>query len=132
MKIYLYLFSILIIFPIIKCQNLSYSEDVTTRVATICKDSVQGKRVKQFSDCDIYSNRTNLQVCCYITGVNADKSHYDGCIAVNSTLFENKTITYSSSGISGSLICTNDYISHNYINISIFNIILYMTILFFL
>ena len=132
MKIYLNVFAILIIFQIIKCQNFSYWEDVTTKVATLCKDSVQGKRVKQFSDCNIYSNLSNFQICCYITGVNADKSHYDGCIAVNSTLFENKTITYSSSGISGSLICTNDYTSHNYINVSIFNIILYMTILFFL
>ena len=131
LKLITFMFSILIIFPIIICQNFSFTSDVTSQVANNCRDSVQEKKVKQFSDCNSYSNLSNFQVCCYITGVNADKTHYDGCIAVNSTLFLNKTITYSSSGISGSLICTDDYTSHNYINISI-NMILFMLILFYL
>ena len=110
---------------------MQYLDEITVNVSNICKAYGENNRVKQFSDCSPLSNITNLQICCYLTGVNADKSHYEGCIAVNYTLFFNKSISYTSSGISGSLICTNDYTSNNYINISIFNLTLFILFLLF-
>ena len=107
-------------------------EDITENVTEECRLYGENNRVRQFSDCHTKSNLTNLQVCCYLTGVNADKSQYIGCIAVNSTLFMNKSIEYSSTGISGSLICTDNYSSMSYINISYFNLFLFIIFLFLL
>ena len=108
--------------------DFEYQDDITTKVVNECKEYGENNRVRQYSDCHQKSNLTNLQVCCYLTGVNADKSQYTGCIAVNSTLFLNKSIQYTSSGISGSLICTDNYTSMNFINISYLNLFLIIII----
>ncbi len=113
-------------------EDFEYLTDITTYVSEQCKSYGENNRVRQFSDCHTKSNLTNMQVCCYLTGVNADKSQYIGCIAVNSTLFMNKSIEYTSTGISGSLICTDDYSFMNYINISYFSLFLFIIFLFLL
>ena len=113
-------------------EDFEYYTDITNYVQEQCKSYGENNRVRQFSDCHTKSNLTNMQVCCYLTGVNADKSQYIGCIAVNSTLFMNKSIEYSSTGISGSLICTDEYSFMSYINISYFNLFLFIIILFLL
>ena len=118
-RIFIYL---LVIYPIIKLQEQAV--DLTTQIANECKNTSDKKRVKQFSDCFNITHTYNHQVCCYLYGVNADKSHTEGCIAVNSDLFWNKSISYSSAGISGNLICTDDFSANNYIYISILNIFL--------
>ena len=64
---------------------MQYLDEITVNVSNVCKAYGENNRVKQFSDCSPLSNITNLQICCYLTGVNADKSHYEGCIAVNYT-----------------------------------------------
>ena len=127
-----FIFSILIIFPKIICEDSGSLKDITTSVSNACKEYGEKNKVRQFSDCNSLSNLDNNQVCCYLSGIEADKSHYGGCIAVSSTLFLNKTISYSSKWISGKLICTDYYISHNYIKVSIFSIILFIIILFIL
>ncbi len=122
------LLSIIFLFSLkIKSQPVEgydiYQDPITVGAAK-CKEYGEKNRIKQFSDCEPMSNENISQICCYITGVNADKSHYDGCIGVNSTLFANKSIEFSSSGISGKLICTNNYESMNFINISFYNLLL--------
>ena len=124
--------SILLIYPKIVYSQSEYGDLLTTEVANKCKEIGENNRVKEFSDCDKGSNLANKQICCYYFGVNADKTHTEGCIAVNSTLFLNKSITYSSSGISGSLICTDNYTFSNYINISLFNLFLLIIFLLYL
>ena len=113
-------------------DNENNITDITAYVSEQCKIYGENNRVRQFSDCNTKSNLTNLQVCCYLTGINADKSQYIGCIAVNSTLFMNKSIEYSSTGISGSLICTDDYSFMSYINISYLNLFLFIIFILFL
>ena len=113
-------------------EDFEYYTDITNYVQEQCKSYGENNRVRQFSDCHTKSNLTNMQVCCYLTGVNADKSQYIGCIAVNSTLFMNKSIEYSSTGISGSLICTDEYSFMSYINISYFYLFLFITFLLLL
>ena len=130
-KLITFIFSIIIIFKKIICPEFQYWDDITDNVFKECKEYGKNNRVKRFSDCSIKSNISNNQICCYLSGFNADRSHYEGCVAVNYTLFNNTITTYNSKVISGSLICTDDYTSHNYINISIFNIILFLGILFF-
>ena len=120
-----FIFSILIIFPKIICEDSGSLKDITTSVSNACKEYGEKNKVRQFSDCNSFSNLDNNQVCCYLSGIEADKSHYGGCIAVSSTLFLNKTISYSSKWISGNLICTDNYISHNYINTLMFEYIWY-------
>ena len=122
-KVKMIFFLFLIINKIIGDEFLDYN--LITQVANRCKEFGEQNRVKQFSECEPYSNNATSQICCYLTGVNADKSHYEGCIAVNSVLFGNKSISYSSSTISGTLICTKDYTSNNYIKISIFHLFLF-------
>ena len=122
-RIFIYL---LFIYPIIKLQESQV--DLTTQIANECKATSNRKRVKQFSDCFNITHIANKQVCCYLYGANADKTHTEGCIAVNSDLFWNKSISYSSGSISGNLICTEDYTSNNYIKISIFSLILFFII----
>ena len=63
--------------------------------------------VKQFSDCETDSNYDNQQICCLIYGTNSDGTSYRGCIAMNSTMFYNKSVSYKSSTISGTVICTD-------------------------
>ena len=63
--------------------------------------------VKQFSDCETESNYDNQQICCLIYGTNSDGTSYRGCIAMNSTMFYNKSVSYKSSTISGTVICTD-------------------------
>ena len=63
--------------------------------------------VKQFSDCETESNYDNQQICCLIYGTNLDGTSYRGCIAMNSTMFYNKSVSYKSSTISGTVICTD-------------------------
>ena len=120
-----FILSILIIFPKIICEDSGSLKDITTSVSNACKEYGEKNKVRQFSDCNSFSNLDNNQVCCYLSGIEADKSHYGGCIAVSSTLFLNKTISYSSKWISGNLICTDNYISHNYINTLMFEYIWY-------
>ena len=124
--------SLLIIYPKLIYSQSSYTDNLTAQIASNCKKISDENRVKEFSDCNKGSNLENMQICCYYYGVNADKSHTEGCIAVNSTLFSNKSITYSSSGISGSLICTDNYTFSNYINISLFNLFLLIITLLFM
>ena len=117
------LFIFLFIFQKIICEdNIRNLEDISNT----CKEYGENNRVKQFADCNNINGKDNNQICCYLSGVNAHKTHYEGCIAVNYDLFNNKTVTYSSTGISGSLICSDDYTSHNYINVSFFNLILFI------
>ena len=124
--------SILIIHPKIVYSQMEFGDPLTIEVSNKCKEIGEKNRVKGFSDCDQGSNLDNYQICCYYYGVNADKTHTEGCIAVNSTLFLNKSISYSSSGISGSLICTDNYTFSNYINISLFNLFLLIIFLLYL
>ena len=117
---------LLFIFYQVSCQQKppdSSTKDVTQTVEEDCKNV---RFPKRFTQCNQKSNLDNMQICCYLTGVNADKTPYDGCIAVNSTLFANKTIEFESSGLSGRLICTENYSFMNYIYISIFNIFIFI------
>ena len=79
--------------------------------------------VKGFSDCNQVSNYTNDQVCCFIYGTNADGSSYRGCVAMNMTMFGNKTFSYDSETISGTLICDINYNFSNYPMLSKFDFI---------
>ncbi len=109
-------------------SDFTYLDELTGKIAKNCKEYGESNRIKQFSDCYPASNLSHNQVCCYVTGVNADKTHYDGCVAVNSTLFLNKSIEYSSTGISGKLICTEYYDYLHFINISFYNLLLIVLI----
>ena len=83
--------------------------------------------VKQFSDCDTESNYDNQQVCCYIYGTNLDGTLYRGCMVMNTTLFLNKTFSYTSSSISGTVVCTKDFnFSFYYKNPLIFYLFLFI------
>ena len=109
-------------------SEVSFVDDLSSQIAKKCKEHGETNRIKQFSDCNPVSNLTNNQVCCYVTGVNSDKTTYDGCIAVNSTLFLNKSIEYASTGMSGKLICTEYYNYIHFINISFYNLLLIVII----
>ena len=86
--------------------------------------------VKQFSDCDTESNYDNQQVCCYIYGTNLDGTLYRGCMVMNTTLFLNKTFSYTSSSISGTVVCTKDFnFSYYYKNPLIFYLFLFIILL---
>ena len=91
----------------------------------------KGERgVKQFSDCDTESNYDNQQVCCYIYGTNLDGTLYRGCMVMNTTLFLNKTFSYTSSSISGTVVCTKDFnFSYYYKNPFIFYLFLFIILL---
>ena len=122
-------FVIFLLSQIIKSE-ISLMNGLSSEIAKKCKELGEKNRVKQFTDCNPASNLSNSQVCCYVTGLNADKTSYDGCIAVNSTLFLNKSIEYSSTGMSGKLICTEYYNYIHFINISFYKLLL-IVIMFF-
>ena len=125
-KLLISTFLILIISSIIKKSNSQNSNNssIIQEIVNNCKEYKNSNRIKSFSDCKIYSNEAYGQICCYLTGVNSDNSHYDGCISVNSNLFANKSISYSSRKISGTLICTDNYNYNKNINISFLSLIM--------
>ena len=107
----------------------TFLSEITSKVQTNCK--LKGESdVRQFSDCDTESNYTNNQICCLIYGINADRTNYRGCVAMNLTMFANKTLEYDSETISGRLICDKNYNYDNYYkNSFIFSLFLIIFIL---
>ena len=126
----LFIFSFL---ETINCQFevFGYLSSITLQVMSNCKSRGE-TGVKQFSDCNQASNYTNDQICCYIYGINADGTSYRGCIAMNMTMFGNKTLSYDSETISGTLICDANYNFSNYFkNCMIFYLYLFVVIIIF-
>ena len=116
----------------INCQfTFTYLSNVTLEVMENCK--LKGENgVKQFSDCEPASNYTNNQVCCYIYGNNLDGTNYRGCIAMSVKMFANKTLSYESETISGTLICDKNYNYGNYNKNSIaFYLYIFISIILF-
>ena len=85
-----------------------YLSETTKKVMQNCK--LKGEKgVRQFSDCDLESNYTNNQICCYVSGINSNGTDYNGCIAMDANMFGNKTLKYESHKITGTLICDKNY-----------------------
>ena len=129
LKLLTSIFCLIIIFPKKILSDFEYLMPDLAEVKRRCKNYGLQNRVKLFSQCKPYSNSTYNETCCYITGKHANGTYYDGCTSTNTFLFANKTITYTSSGISGTLICTDDYNYNKYINISFFSLFLLMIFL---
>ena len=107
-----------------------YLSNITKQVRENCR--LKGERgVRSFSDCDLESNYTNNQICCMISGINANETDYNGCIAMDANIFGNKTLTYESDKITGTVICDKNYNSGNYFN-NIFIFFIYVLLLTFL
>ena len=107
-----------------------YLSNITKKVRENCR--LRGEqRVRHFSDCDLESNYTNNQICCMISGINANGTLYNGCIAMDANIFGNKTLTYESDKITGTVICDKNYNSGNYFN-NIFIFSIYVLLLTFL
>ena len=127
---------ILFIFTFLRaiyCQfePFGYLPNVTLEVMANCKSKGE-TGVKGFSDCNQVSNYTNDQVCCFIYGTNADGSSYRGCVAMNMTMFGNKTFSYDSETISGTMICDINYnFSNYYKNYMIFYLYLFIALIIF-
>ena len=81
-----------------------------------CKTFGENNRVRKFEECNTYTNKSLNVVCCYVTGINPDKSDYDGCIGISYS-FANKSLSYESKSFSGKLICVENYSSQNIIKI---------------
>ena len=128
-KIFSSFFLVVIIFPKLILSDFDYLGPALAEVKRKCKNYGQENRVRQFSDCKNLSNSTFNETCCYLAGYHANGTYYQGCTSVNEILFGNKTITYTSSGISGSLVCTDNYTYNKYINISFFHLMLFLILL---
>ena len=104
----------------VKAQNpFTYLSAVTQQVMANCK-SKGDSGVRQFSECDQESNYTNGQICCLAYGTNADGTSFRGCISMNLTMFQNRTLTYNSDTISGTVVCDKNYNYDNYLKYSFF------------
>ena len=124
-KLLITLFSLLIICGKITISNAQNSDSsIVEQIAANCKAHRGTNKVKSFADCKKYSDEKNNQICCYLTGLNSDNTHSDECISVNSNLFANKSISFSSQSIYGTLICTDDYTYNTYINISFLSLLI--------
>jgi len=89
-----------------------------------CEDCFSAS-ASSYKECSIYNNVTKGTICCYVKGSN------DGnCLEVDA-IFENKTLTYKSKKISGSLICSTEYSKSHYLIIKT-NIIFFIIILIFI
>ena len=87
--------------------------------------------VRQFSECDQESNYTNGQICCFAYGTNADGTSFRGCISMNLTMFQNRTLTYNSDTISGTVVCDKNYNYDNYLKYSFFSCHTYTLLKFY-
>ncbi len=94
-----------------------------------CKEYGEKNRVSSYLDCSKLNNEEKKYLCCYLTGINHDKSTYNGCIAVN-ILFKDKFLSYESSTISGKLICQKDYSFSNFLKHSFITIFLVVLFIF--
>ncbi len=65
-----------------------------------------GKKGTSFKDCNQYTRNDNETICCYVRG-NSNGKEESTCLEVDS-LFKGKTITYTGTGVSGKLICSED------------------------
>ena len=114
-----------ILFIIIILTNLTNQQEEEFPVNPLMQQcNSAGDRNRNFEDCDKYSDYKNNLICCFLTGTNADSSRYTGCISLFANIFQNKTIKYPSSGISGTLVCSKDYNSLQFIKFSLLYIIL--------
>ena len=101
-----------------------YLSNITQQVINNCKSKGE-TGVRQFSDCDLESNYTNNQICCYVTGINVDGTDYRGCVAMDLKIFGNKTLSYESHKLSATLICDKNYNFGKYYK-NIFNFLIYI------
>ena len=107
-----------------------YLPSITRNVMENCR--LKGEKgVRHFSDCDIESNYTNNQICCFVTGINTNGTDYNGCIAVDANIFGNKTLKYESNKLTGTLICDKNYNCGKYYK-NIFVILIYIFLFLFL
>ena len=102
-------------------------DDPKDKVKEQCKTYGQNNKVRKFEECNTYSNSTEELICCYITGINPNKTSYNGCIAINS-MFANQSLSYESNKFSGKLICVNNYSFQKIIKI---HVIIYVLSFFF-
>ena len=115
MKINEIIILLILFFSFLHCEgtgkedgNHSPNKDNKDKIKEKCKTYGQNNRVRKFEECNIYSNSTQNLTCCYITGVNPNKTSYNGCIAIDSK-FEIKSLSYESKKFSGQLICVGNY-----------------------
>ena len=85
-----------------------------------CKSKGDSQNVRLFSDCNTESDYDNDLVCCLISGNDLDGTKYKGCIAMNNFMFSNKSLSYESDGISGTVICDENYNSDFYLKVLYF------------
>ena len=107
---------ILYIIKIINCQYETFfylTPDELYRINK-CKNKGTTQNVRTFSDCNTESDIENKSICCLVSGYESDGTKYRGCIAMNSDMFSNKTVSYESDFISGKVICDENYNSDFY------------------
>ena len=112
------------IFPLIINQEFIFVPPEVQEANKLCSFHGQETNAKSFEECEVKSNYTLRRTCCYYKGFNADHTRAEGCVAVDTDIFANRTIVHESDGISGTLICVKNYKSSNFINVSFFNLFL--------
>ena len=131
MKINEIIFSLILFFNFLRCEGVGRDDrkdNQRDEIKEQCKTYGQNNRVRKFEECNIYSNETENLTCCYITGINPNKTSYNGCIAINS-IFANQSLSYESKKFSGKLICVGNYSFQKIIEIPV---IIYVFSFFFM
>lgn len=108
-----------IIFFLSACNMLC--KDVLEATAD-CKAHGDSSRPSSYEDCAKLNAPECQTLCCYLTGINADKTTYKGCIAMNQ-VFAGKHLVYESNTLKGTLVCEENYNKGLYYSAAIINIL---------
>jgi len=113
-KIYLHLCILTIIIQI-TCLNAQ--QDKCTEVFS----------PKIYSECGVYDNPATSTICCLIRGVYGGNNG-TACIPVD-ILFANKSVTLTSNGVTGTMICGASVSSLNHIKLNYISMIIGLVVL---
>lgn len=114
-----------ILFLILSLCNIS-AKNIMEATAD-CKAYGESSRPSSYEDCSKLNAPECQTLCCYLTGINADKTTYKGCIAMNQ-IFEGKHLVYESSTLKGTLVCEENFNACTYYSRIIINFILILLI----
>jgi hypothetical protein len=96
-------------------------------ITTICLFNIyscqskcnQVKSPNVFNDCNMYSQEGST-VCCIVKGLNVGEGG-TACMPMD-IMFTNRSLIYTTSNITGTLICGNEINNLSYFSVSIFTI----------
>jgi len=83
---------------------------------------------KMYSDCSLYDNLASSTICCLIRGVYGGNNG-TACIPVD-ILFANKSVSLTTNGATGTMVCGANVSSIFFININITFFLTYLIIIF--